>query len=634
VRNEAGVWLKIFSRGPALRVAIAVACACSVLTTLAGAQEQPKKAVQSANDLPRFTYPLDGPASALFSSDAATFNAFGMKVRANIESTLAGYDIQDRGTVRGLLEQKLELQVLAGNEDAGALATAQQIRALEDKPDQKLLSGVEVAAVVAARAQTGMAAGDAYLASFRQHYAAALAPLPWAVVGRTLKETKTTYETLTPALLLGAIVANLDPGVAKTHAIDSDAAMMLIRYRFYNDVVLPLRAPGTAVIATLIDTYDKPKPDIWAARDVTLHASDKLTPVRVAIWDSGSDVALFPHQLFTDPSPGPDDPHGLAFDLLGFKAHGYLDSLTPAQRQVLPAALTFLEGYSDLQESIDSPAAATAKKEFASLAPADVPALLANLQLAGFYAHGTHVAGIALRGNPAARLVVGRITFDYKLIPTPPTQELERRSAADYQAYVDYFRAHHVRVVNMSWAGTPANDEAALEKNNIGKDATERKALAQKLFAIDRAGLYAAIKSAPEIVFVCAAGNAGGDAGFSDEIPAGFELPNLIAVGAVDQAGDETSFTSYGKTVLVDADGYHVESYVPGGGTLRLSGTSQAAPNVTNLAAKLIALDPHLTPRETIDLIRRGATPSSDGRRHNIDPKRSVQLLEKEEAAR
>jgi hypothetical protein len=628
------VLLRVFLCRPALRFAIAVACACSLLSPPAGAQEQAKKPVQSASDLPRFTYPIDGPASALFSSDASTFNAFAAKVRANIESTLAGYDIQDRGTVRALLGEKLELQVLAGNDDAGALATAQQIRALEDKPDQKLLSGVAIAAMIAARAQSGAIAGDAFLASFQQHYAAALAPLPWGVVGRTLKETKTTYETLSPALLLGAIQANLDPGVAKTHALDSDAATMLIHYRFYNNVVLPLRAPGTAVIATLIDTNGKPKPDIWAARDVTLHAGDKLTPVRIAIWDSGSDVALFPHQLFTDPSPGPNDPHGLAFDLLGFKSHGYLDTLTPAQRQALPAALTFLEGYSDLQESIDSPAATAAKKAFASLSAGDVPALLGNLQLAGFYAHGTHVAGIALRGNPAARLVVGRITFDYKLIPTPPTEELERRNAADYQAYVDYFRAHHVRVVNMSWAGTPANDETALEKNNIGKDATERKAMAQKLFAIDRAGLYAAIKSAPGIVFVCAAGNAGGDAGFSDEIPAGLVLPNLLAVGAVDQAGDETSFTSYGKTVLVDADGYHVESYVPGGGKLRLSGTSQAAPNVTNLAAKLIALDPALTPVQTIGLIRRGATPSSDGRRHNIDPKRSVALLQKEKAAR
>jgi len=95
----------------------------------------------------------------------------------------------------------------------------------------------------------------------------------------------------------------------------------------------------------------------------------------------------------------------------------------------------------------------------------------------------------------------------------------------------------------------------------------------------------------------------------------------------VDQAGDATSFTSYGKTVLVDADGFHVSSEVPGGRRIRISGTSMASPNVANLAAKLIALDPNLTPGQAIGLIRKGATTTSDGRRHNIDPKRSVELL-------
>ncbi len=101
----------------------------------------------------------------------------------------------------------------------------------------------------------------------------------------------------------------------------------------------------------------------------------------------------------------------------------------------------------------------------------------------------------------------------------------------------------------------------------------------------------------------------------------------MIAVGAVNQAGDETSFTSYGDTVVVDADGYEVESYVPGGARLKLSGTSMAAPNVVNLAAKLFALDPSLTPPQVIDLIKKGASTGEDGRRNLIDEKRSVALL-------
>jgi subtilisin family serine protease len=79
--------------------------------------------------------------------------------------------------------------------------------------------------------------------------------------------------------------------------------------------------------------------------------------------------------------------------------------------------------------------------------------------------------------------------------------------------------------------------------------------------------------------------------------------------------------------VVLDADGYRVESNVPGGTRLKLSGTSMASPNVVNLAAKLIALDPALTPEQTIALMEKGADISPDGRRHLINPKATVALL-------
>jgi hypothetical protein len=49
---------------------------------------------------------------------------------------------------------------------------------------------------------------------------------------------------------------------------------------------------------------------------------------------------------------------------------------------------------------------------------------------------------------------------------------------------------------------------------------------------------------------------------------------------------------------------------------------------VVNLAAKLIALRPELTPEETIALMRKAATVSADGRLHIIDPKATVARLE------
>jgi len=188
-------------------------------------------------------------------------------------------------------------------------------------------------------------------------------------------------------------------------------------------------------------------------------------------------------------------------------------------------------------------------------------------------------------------------------------------------------------VVNMSWGDDPTEFELWLSKTGGPADPEARKKLAAELYAIWHDGVEAAIKNAPDTLFVCAAGNSDSDASFLQDVPAGLRSPNLIAVGAVNQAGDETSFTSYGPTVVVDADGYDVESYVPGGARLKLSGTSMASPNVTNLAAKLFALDPSLTPQKVIQLIRDGATASEDGRRHLINPKRSVELLRQGKSA-
>ncbi len=36
--------------------------------------------------------------------------------------------------------------------------------------------------------------------------------------------------------------------------------------------------------------------------------------------------------------------------------------------------------------------------------------------------HGTHVAGIMTEGNPAAKLLVARLEFDYRNIPAERTE--------------------------------------------------------------------------------------------------------------------------------------------------------------------------------------------------------------------
>ena len=585
-----------------------------------------KKVVKTEADLPRFNYPISGTATELLQSDDATFNAFSAKVKTDVDSVLNDYDIQDHAALRDLLSVRVALQLLAGD-DKAALTTLGQIRDIEDKPDAKLLSGLRTRAMIEARASTGQSSGAAYEQAFAKAYAASLAPLPWAIVGNRIKESKSSAEIYTPALVLGSVQASIEPAVAKSHQLSNDLAWGLISDRLTLKQILPLKQTSLAVLTKDVADHNVEKPDIWAAREVTLTAADKLTPVNVAIWDSGSDLALFPGRDYTVASPASGDAHDIAFDLKGFPTHGYLLPLDDKQKAEFPGMVSELKGFSDLQLSIDSPEATALKQKIGSLSASEVPAFIEQLEFFSIYSHGTHVAGIASRGNPAIRLAVGRLTFDWHNIPLAPSEELSRRAADDDKAYVDWFRANHIRVVNMSWGGGPQDDEAALEKNGMGKDAADRKAIAAKLFAIERQGLYDAIKSAPDILFICAAGNADSNSSFNEMIPSSFKLPNLLTVGAVDQAGDEASFTSYGDTVLVDANGYQVESVLPGGAKVRFSGTSMASPNTVNLAAKLLALNPKLTPEQVIHLIVGGATASEDGRRHNIDEKRSVELL-------
>jgi subtilisin family serine protease len=183
-----------------------------------------------------------------------------------------------------------------------------------------------------------------------------------------------------------------------------------------------------------------------------------------------------------------------------------------------------------------------------------------------------------------------------------------------------------VRVVNMSWRYGPAAIEGALTYHNIGKDADERKKTALALFAIERDALRAAIASAPGIFFVAGSGNENNSADFSEYIPAGLELPNLITVGAVDKSGEETAFSTFGKTVVVHANGFEVDSVVPGGERARFSGTSMASPQVANLAAKMLALNPKLTPTELKARILAGA--ERRGRVNLIDPKKTLAALD------
>ncbi len=583
------------------------------------AQAQSKKKIDKAADLPRFTYAIEGRVEDLV-RDAGKFRTFAAALRRDTESVLRDHDISDKATERQLLGLLVALDMLE-ERFADALKRSEQVRALQEKPADKLLSGMQLRAMLGAREASGGFDSEAYRAEVRRRIAAELAPLPYAVIENDIKNARTRAEIISETLVLGNLREVLQPTVEKAGSLSSELAPGIVSAKFNLTYVLPLKATLAETYAAYLAANTVTKADIWAAREIELPAGGG-TPVTVAIWDSGVDLALFKDRLIADAQ---GKPATIAFDKYARPASGDLTPIPEALRARVPQMKSRLKGFSDLQANVDSTEATEVKRFLSSLKAEEFKPAIEELSLAGSYIHGTHVAGIALAGNPQARLLNARIEFGHTLLPDPcPSRQLAEREARNAQAYVDHMKRHGVRVVNMSWGGNVLAIEDELEKCGLGKTPEERKATAREYFELARNALTRAMARAPQILFVAAAGNSNQNASFVEDIPAGIVLPNLITVGAVDKAGDEAPFTSYGPTVVAHANGYLVESVIPGGETLAESGTSMSAPQVSNLAAKMLALNPALKPAQVIALIRETTDKTADGRRFLIHPKKAL----------
>ncbi|MGD0577525.1 MAG: S8 family serine peptidase [Bryobacteraceae bacterium] len=589
--------------------------------------QAPKQKITRAADLPVFTYKLEPTVEDVLLSDQK-FHQLAVEIRKNVESVLAKYEIEDKAALRGMLSTLINLDLLE-HRDADTLKLLDQIKDLEEKPAAKLLSGLSTRAILQARAQFKDRNSPEYRQAVYKSIRAALDGMPFTVIENDLKQRKSNVEIVSKPYLIGGIQAEFDPALKKNGGmLSSDMVHFLPNMRVSLDETIPLKDTLIEAYGGYLAAHQVAKQDIWAARSVQLEPGKGYAPVNVAVWDSGVDSKIFSDRLVKDKSGNLEL---IAFDLESRRSSGELFPLTPEQQKKVPALKSEVKGFTDMQANLDTPDAAALKKKLSAMKPDQVKQFFEDLDLAGSYMHGTHVAGILMDGNPYARLALGRISFDYKIVPDPcPSPELVARDAASTAEYVDFFKRNGVRVVNMSWGLSVKEYESAMEMCGIGKTADERRQIARGYFDSRKAALVKAFNSAPEILFVAAAGNSNSSASFEEFVPSSLRLPNLLTVGAVDLAGDEASFTSYGPTVVVHANGYEVESYVPGGDRMKLSGTSMASPNTANLAAKIIAVNPKLKPPEVIAIITSTADRTADGRRNLINPRKAVELAQRQ----
>lgn len=609
-----------------------------LLTGIVSAAEGERPIIEVRDDLPRHAYTLDVPVTALYApQNRGKLVALAQQVTADIRADLDTYDIRDDNTVQSFYAV-LGSAAMLEEDWQGYLDYLEKRQALETKDANRLTMGLAGKAV----AQTQLSGGssdEAFAAQFEQ----LVAELPYATVEANLKSLKGRTEILSSALVLGSLESNYQPVVDRNNGeISFDIAAALVGSSFTFDHFLSVADTMNAVLDFTIKTNQVDKPDIWAARQMALTLEDAGTPVTLAVWDSGVDTQVFAAtgQLWTNQGEIPgngiddddngyvDDVHGIAYDLHANKAPDILYPIGEFDADEAELQMQ-MKGLGDLQSNIDSDAAAKVRKRMAALPQSEVQDFLESLSIYGNYAHGTHVAGIASEDNPFARLLVSRITFGHEMLPERPTLAGAHREAAMFLEVAEYYRAQGVRVVNMSWGGSLRGIEDALEANAAGGTPEERKALAREIYDVGDRALRKAISESPDILFVTSSGNSDNDVRFDEFYPSSYEYPNLLTVGAVDSAGDETSFTSLGK-VDVYANGFEVESYVPGGNRIPFNGTSMSSPQVMNLAGKLLALYPQLSVASLKSLIIDGAETKDITSRSIllIDPKATLELAQ------
>jgi subtilisin family serine protease/PKD repeat protein len=175
------------------------------------------------------------------------------------------------------------------------------------------------------------------------------------------------------------------------------------------------------------------------------------------------------------------------------------------------------------------------------------------------HGHGTHVAGtIAAAANELG--VVG-VAPNVKLVPVKFLDAWGSGYLADAIDAIQYVanlkdEGIQVRISNNSWGG---------------RDFSQ--------------ALYDAIEVCGQL-FVASAGNSGGD---GLQYPAGYDLPNVIAVAATDHRDELASFSTFGEWVHIAAPGVSILSTVLDAMYDYYDGTSMAAPHVSGAAALVLS---------------------------------------------
>lgn len=260
--------------------------------------------------------------------------------------------------------------------------------------------------------------------------------------------------------------------------------------------------------------------------------------------------------------------------------------------------------------------------------------LMNKVDFVGGYIHGTHVAGIAVKNLNRARVL------SFKILPTvyqelpaealknvartntlvelpadnTPTMTLpefvdaiveEAIRQIQQMTTLNAMMGHHkADAVNQSFGIGTKDAINFLTRAFIGE--LKREPTQQELIFIFRAYFTKLLSegpkmfaAAPKTLFVIAAGNDSSDNDKLPDYPANIKAENKLVVAATLGYRSLAEFSNYGATTVdVAAPGVAINSAAPTQAYIPLSGTSQAAPFVTNVIAAMKDLNHGLSTRD------------------------------------
>jgi len=361
----------------------------------------------------------------------------------------------------------------------------------------------------------------------------------------------------------------------------------------------------------------------------------------VAIVDSGVD---YKHPRLADRmwnNPGEIADNGLDDDGDTFIDDVYGWNLAESNNQVIdysylgkfsPDCTRFFE----IQRRVLLGQATDADKAWAKSKTAD-PKFLKQLQTFGNFVHGTHVAGISAGENPDVRIMALKLLpteiklpfggqDDELFRPTPAPNlgdffkdlalkkllsELAKAQGTIFAGVGSYVNGQKAQVANLS-LGTSTQAAAAIVTpllKLLGGGRTEPTAEEIRKYSVIFVNAMVTetakmAKTSPETLFVMAAGNDGSNNDLLPVAPANMREPNSITVAATLADKSLAVFSNYGeKMVDVAAPGVGILSSIPGGESMYLSGTSQAAPYVAMAAGAVLDENASLSSSELREVL-------------------------------